>query len=200
LRQDARRDFHARTAGSEWKDLYGEGEVLAYVKPPVFPNHTLVLRAAGAGGWTTTTPFQLTLGGDRALRGYDPERLPGGRRMVFTAEDRYYFGWPFKEVFDLGGSAFVDLGRIWPGDVPYGVDSGWRASGGVGLRGSFPAGSHNTYRADIAFPIVSGASLRDVRFILSIGEILGLTSSFGDPQIYRSRQAGVSGELFSFPN
>ncbi len=200
LRQDARRDFHAKTPGSEWKDVYGEGEVLAYVKPPIIPRHTLVFRAAGAGGWTTTTPFQLTLGGDRALRGYDPERLPGGRRAVFTAEDRYYFGWPFKEVFDLGGSAFVDVGRIWPGDVPFGVDSGWRASGGFGLRGSFPAGSRNTYRADIAFPLVAGTSLKDVRFILSVGEILGLSTSFGDPQIVRSRQAGVSGELFSFPN
>jgi hypothetical protein len=80
------------------------------------------------------------------------------------------------------------------------VDSGWRASGGFGLRGSFPAGSRNTYRADIAFPLVGGTRLRDVRFILSVGEIVGFASSFGDPQIFRSRQAGVSGDLFSFPN
>jgi len=200
FRADARRDFDAPITSSQWQDVYAEGEVLSYWHSTFFPRHTLVMRATGAGGWNTTTPFQLTLGGDRGLRGYNPERLPGGRRAVFTLEDRFYFGWPFKEVFDLGSSTFVDVARIWPGDAPYGVDSGWRASVGLGLRASFPAGSRVTYRADIAFPAAAGVRLNDVRFILSVGEILGLSTSFGDPQLFRSRQAGVSGEIFNFPN
>jgi hemolysin activation/secretion protein len=160
----------------------------------------LLLRAAGAAGWNTVTPFQLTLGGDRGLRGYHPERLPGGRRAVVTLEDRFYFGWPFRALFDLGSSAFMDVGRMWPGDVPYGSDSGWRASGGLGLRMSFPAGSRNTYRIDLAVPLDRPIRAQDARLIISIGEILGLTARFGDSQVFRSRQPGVSGELFNFPN
>jgi hypothetical protein len=64
---------------------------------------------AGAGAWQTRTPFQLTLGGDRNLRGYRYDRFPGGRRLVLNLEDRIYFGSP-RELFDWGATIFVDAG------------------------------------------------------------------------------------------
>ena len=197
LRLDARKDYDD---GGRWKDLFAEGEGFAYWKPGPDSRHTFVLRASAAGGWQTRTPFQLTLGGDRALRGYARERFPGGRRVVFSIEDRIYAGWPLPDVVDLGATIFADLGRIWPGDAPFGTDSGWRTTAGFGLRGSFPAGGRTTYRLDLAFPIGHHAKPRDVRLVLSIGELLGLAARPDETQMPRARTNGFNGELFHFPN
>ena len=198
VRADVRRDFDAVEASREWEDLYAETEFLHYWKPAALPRHTFFVRAAGTGAWNTRTPFQLTLGGDRNLRGYRDERFPGGRRFVINAEDRIYFGWPWREVLDLGATFFVDAGRIWRGDVPFGHDSGWRATGGFGLRGSFPAGSRSSFRIDVAAPL-SDFKPGNFRVILSASELLGIAgSNVPDVQLHRSRKEGVSGELFRF--
>lgn len=194
-RIDARRDFDAGPREPEWQDIYGDAEMLVYWRPSLLRQHTLVLRGIGTGGWNTRTPFQLTLGGDRGLRGYRDTRFPGGRRIVLTAEDRMYWTWPRPDRLDLGSTLFVDVGRILPGDAPYGADSGWRATAGLGLRASFPAGSRTTYRFDVAVPVRPGADAGDVRLILSVGELIGLTSIFGDRQLERSRHERMAAEL-----
>lgn len=199
LRADARRDLKAPLGSPEWQDVYGEGELLTYWQPPSMPNHTLFFRAWAADGWNTRTPFQLTLGGERAVRGYDIDRFPGGRRTVFTAEDRFYLGWPLRDVMDMGGTVFADVGRVRPGDSPFGVDSGWRASLGFGLRASLPAGSRTTYRLDFAWP-TDGFRPGRFRVLLSLGELLGIANTEPEPQLLRSRPEGVAGRLFEFRN
>lgn len=196
-RGDGRRDLDASVAQGEWLDLFMEAEALAYLRGR---GHTLVGRVASAGGWSTRTPFQLTLGGDRGLRGYALERFPGGRRVVATLEERVFLGWPLPHLLDLGVTAFVDVGRSWPGDVPFGLDSGWRASAGFGLRGSFPPGGRNTYRLDVALPIERGNPLRGVRIALSLQEIIGLIAPPVDPQILRSRHTGLPDGSGAFPH
>jgi len=183
--------------GTRWEDLYGEAELLAYMRTEWLPTHTFVFRGGGAGGWQTRAPFQLTLGGDDAVRGYDPHRFPGGRRVSLSGEDRLYFHWPFPELFDLGATVFADAGRIWAGDAPFGVNSGWRTAVGAGLRGAFPAGGRTTYRADIAVPVAG--SLRNARFTLSVGEVIGLARARLNGQLERSRPQGLTGDIFSFP-
>lgn len=201
VRLDARRDFDVPGTTSEWEDVYGDAELLNYWKPEFAPRHTFFLRVAAAGAWNTVTPFQLTLGGDRNLRGYRYERFPGGRRVIMNAEDRIYLGWPLREVLDIGGTAFVDVGRIWPGDVPFGDDSGWRATGGLGLRGSFPAGGRSSFRIDVATPLDGRSAFRHFRVILSASELLGLASAnTSDVQLVRSRNEGVAGVLFRTRN
>ena len=114
-----------------------------------------------------------------------------------NAEDRIYLGWPWREVLDLGATVFVDAGRTWPGDVPFGYDSGWRATGGIGLRGSFPAGGRSTFRIDLATPLEGGMSFKNFRVILSASELIGLRSvNTPDVQLIRSRNEGVEGVLF----
>jgi hypothetical protein len=197
MRFDVRRDFAAAAATSAWRDFYADAELMTYYRAPA--QQTLFLRGALAGAWNTYTPFQLTLGGDRNLRGYRYERFPGGRRVIFNAEDRINFGWPAPDAIDLGGTLFVDVGRIWPGDVPFGVDSGWRSTGGVGLRGSFPAGSRSSFRIDLATPLDGSESFKKFRFVISATELLGLSGSdVPDYQVLRSRSEGVSGRLFRF--
>ncbi|MBR9990078.1 MAG: BamA/TamA family outer membrane protein [Gemmatimonadetes bacterium] len=199
-RVDARRDLRATGADPEWEDIYLENELLAYLQTRLLPRQTIFARAAMAGAWNTRTPFQLTLGGSTGLRGYDRERMPGGRRFVATLEDRFYIGWPFPNVLDVGGTVFADAGRIWRGDVPFGGDYGWRASAGLGLRASFPEGSRSTYRIDIAWPLDRGTGAGDFRLSLTVGELRGLHSRFADSQLIRSRTQSVGGELFTFRN
>ena len=199
FRLDGRLEGEAGTAGRRWQDLYAEGEILAYWRPASLERHTFVLRGAGIGGFDTRTPFQLTLGGDAGVRGFDRFQFPGGRRLLFSLEDRVYFGWPFRDVLDLGGTLFFDLGRVWPGDAPFGVDSGWRAAAGLGLRGAFPAGGRTTYRIDVAWPLTHGASWRDVRLVLAIGELIGLSRAAQNGSGPTFRQLGLTAEPFHFP-
>jgi hypothetical protein len=200
MRADARWDLEDESAQAQWTDVFMDGELLGYFRRNTMSRHTLVLRATTSGQWNTTTPFQLTLGGERALRGYDEERFPGGRRVVFSVEDRIYFGWPWRDLFDTGVTLFADGGRIWPGDAPFGADSGWRASAGIGIRSSFPAGGRTTYRIDFAWPIERGAQLRDLRIRFSIGEVLGIAQREIEPQIARVRPESIGGRLFDVRN
>jgi hypothetical protein len=193
IRTDARRDYDAGPEGFEMKDVFSEAEALLYLSPAWLPDRTLVLRAAGAGGWHVRTPYQITLGGERSLRGWPEEGLPGGRRVVFTVEDRWYAGWPFPDVADLGTSLFVDVGRVWPGQAPYGLDSGWRASVGAGIRANFPAGAANTFRLDAAFPVGAEGGLGRMQLLIGVGEYLGVTAPFSDPQFGRSRVPPLTG-------
>jgi hypothetical protein len=193
IRTDVRRDYDAGPDDFEMKDLFSEGEIWLYLRPRRMPDRTLVLRAAGAAGWHVRTPYQITLGGERSLRGWPEEALPGGRRLVFTAEDRWYAGWPFPDVADVGTSLFLDVGRIWPGEAPYGADSNWRASIGGGLRVNFPAGGINTIRVDAAFPIGAGGGLGRMQLLIGVGEYLGVTTPFSDPRFGRSRMPPLTG-------
>ena len=201
LRVDARRDFDAPVGSPEWEDVIGNARLLSYWRTEGLPNHTLVVQAAAEGGWNNRTPFQLTLGGAQGLRGYDWQRFPGGRMVAASIEDRVYLGWPFPDLFDLGLTAFADAGTIWAGDLPYpyGLDSGLRASAGLGLRMNFPAGGRTTYRLDFAMPIEGGASFGDVRVLLSIGEGISFSRRPDRSQVVRSRLSGISGDVFNFP-
>ena len=132
------------------------------------------------------------------MRGLDPDRYPGGRRLVGSLEDRIFLGWPLPDVLDLGATVFLDAGHMWAGDVPYGGNSGWKAAAGLGLRASFPAGGRSTYRLDFAWPLERGTGLGDFRISVSLGEVIGLQTRITDEQIERSRAQGVAGPLFPF--
>ncbi len=202
-RADGRRlldDVSIDGDAESWIDISTDAELLAYFRYAALPDHTLFFRAGATGAWNTRTPYQISLGGERALRGYDVERFPGGRRAVLTVEDRIYLGWPWPDLFDTGLTIFTDIGRVWPGDAPFGEDSGWRAAAGIGIRSSFPAGGRTTYRLDFAWPIDGATSFSDLRISLSIGEIVGIAQREPDPQLVRSRIESIGGRLFDVRN
>ncbi len=173
--------------GAGWDDVIGELDLYAYLRSHRLPGQTFFARVSGAGGWSMTTPFQLTLGGRSNLRGLTIEDFPGGRRLLLTLEDRVFLHWPLPDLFDTGFTLFGDAGRVWAGDVPYGNDSGWRGTLGLGLRFGFPSGTRNVLRADLAFPVgVPGA--RSPVFRITLKELLGLSAGFEDPQLQRSRR------------
>ena len=103
---------------SDWSDVIAEGRLAWYVHPT--KRRTRIVSLEYSGGWGTSVPFELRLGTDRVgIRGYDDSHTSGGRRAVVRLEDRLVFP-GFKQYFGLGGAAFIDAGKMWAGDVPFG--------------------------------------------------------------------------------
>ncbi len=186
-------------AENGWKDVLGEFDIYSYWRPSETSRHTLFARLSGAGGWSLTGPFQLTLGGVSGLRGHSVDDFPGGRRLVATLEDRIYFGSPSDGFMDLGMTAFVDVGSIWEGGVPFGADSGPLATAGAGLRIGFPGGTGGVVRIDVAFPLNGSDAFGGPTFRTS-AELLGLIRGVEDRQLRRSRRPGIGPGILPDPS
>ena len=186
-------------AENGWRDVLGEFDIYSYWRPSETSRHTLFARLSGAGGWSVTGPFQLTLGGVSGLRGHSVDDLPGGRRLIATLEDRIYFGSPSDGFMDLGMTAFVDVGSIWEGGVPFGADSGPLATAGAGLRIGFPGGTGGVVRIDVAFPLNGPDAFGGPTFRTS-AELLGLVRGVEDRQLRRSRRPGVGPGILPDPS
>ena len=193
---DGRQVFSRGPNGDGWRDVIGEGDIYGYLRSRKMPDHTFFARISAAGGWSMDAPFQLTLGGRQGVRGLKEEDFPGAQRLLFTVEDRYFLHWPAPTLFDLGLTLFTDVGRMWPGDVPFGVDSGWKATMGGGLRIGFPHGSRAVARLDLAMPIGMD-NTRGPIFRVTLYELLGLTVGFKDLQLQRSRRITVGPDSFT---
>ena len=182
-----------------WKDVITEVDLYAYFRPKVDGRHTLFARGLVAAGWYMESPFQMTLGGEEILRGFNQEQFPGGRRLVLNIEDRIRIPSPMDDLFDLGVTLFADMGRMWAGDVPYGADSDWQANLGAGLRMGFPPGTRRTVRFDIAVPLGPNGGFSNLVFRITADELLGLINGVEDRQLARSRRSGLSAGLFDSP-
>jgi hypothetical protein len=98
---------------------------------------------------------QLLLGGDNGLRGYPAHFQSGDRRVVFTAEQRFYTDWFPYRLFRVGGALFYDVGRAWNGtDDQSSVNSHWLKDVGFGVRIlSARSSTGTTLHLDFAFPL-----------------------------------------------
>ena len=114
--------------------------------------------------------------------------------MLFTLEDRIFLGWPAPGLMDMGLTLFADAGLVWAGDVPYGMNSGWKGTVGVRLRFGFPAGSRVVTRMDLAFPI--GGNGGGAVFRVTAFELTGILRGFAGPQLRRSRRVNVGPDQF----
>jgi len=184
--------IEARHIAEGWRDVLADADLVAYGRAQALASHTLFFRASTAGGWQTTMPFQLALGGREGVRSLDEDRYPGGRTVRFVLEDRIALPWP-DDTADLGLTFFSDLGRVWPGDAPFGLDSGWQAALGFGLRIGLPRGTRHIWRTDIAFPIgpSSGGPIFRATF-----EMNKLRSGFFTPDVLRSRRFTLGPDTF----
>ncbi|HEX5093182.1 MAG TPA: hypothetical protein VFV84_10890 [Burkholderiales bacterium] len=97
----------------------------------------------------------LSLGGETGLRGYPTNYRLGERRVLFTAEQRFYSDWYPFQLIRVGGAVFYDVGRAWGG--PYDNNGGqvrWYADAGFGLRLlSARSARGQTLHIDLAFPL-----------------------------------------------
>lgn len=194
LTAEARRDLDA----GAWRDVLTELDAWAYFRGRPDARQTVVASVSAVTGWKGSIPFQLTLGGDTGLRGYPRHLDPGGGRVVASLEHRAYLGWPFSDLLDLGSVLFTDVGKIWPGDVPFGIESPVRATAGFGIRAAFPPGSRQTFRADVGFPLRGGEDLRGVVVSVGVGQVIGRRVARRDPQLVRSARFELSGADFVY--
>jgi hypothetical protein len=175
------------------RDVLAEGHAFLYHQRSTPFAHTLVLRGAFQAGWRTDLPFQLTLGGPDGVRGYSDTAFPGARRGILTVENRIPFRSPAPDLVDTGLTLFTDVGRMVPGDAPWGVDSGWRGTVGAGLRLGFPAGSAAVIRIDLALPVGPGAG--GPRLLVQAREWVGFIDAFEHIPLARARRSGVRAQF-----
>lgn len=146
----------------QWDGILASSRLAWYVHPA--PKHTSLVDVEYSGGWRPRVPFQLTFA-DRegGLRGFANSELGGGQRLVTRFEERYQLG-HVRQFAALAGAIFVDAGKLWAGDSPFGVNTGVKASVGIGLLAALPPRSRRTWRIDIAHalndPSSKGIELR----------------------------------------
>ena len=124
-----------------------------YYRPQT--RYRLFYASAEAGWLTRPGPTdQLLLGGDNGLRGYPLRYQSGARRVLLTAEQRFYTDVYLWRLFRLGGAAFVDVGRAWGGVLPNTANPGWLSNVGFGLRIVSERSSFGTVvHVDVAMPL-----------------------------------------------
>jgi hypothetical protein len=137
----------------DWTDMFAEGRVAWYSRPT--RRRTRIASIEYTGAWNTSVPFQLLLGTDRVgIRGYEDSKTAGGRRAVARLEERMIFP-GLAKYLGFGGAAFVDVGKMWAGDVPFGRTVNPRVGAGVGLIFAVPRSSRQNLRVDLAAPLIS---------------------------------------------
>ena len=86
------------------------------------------------------------------MRGYEESQLGGAARLVARVEERWHVG-QRQGTADGGVSLFAEVGRLWAGDAPYGVTTGYMPSVGVALLAAIPPRSRRIWRLDFALPL-----------------------------------------------
>lgn len=136
---------------SLWDGILTNGRAVEYLKPTV--SNTATISVEFSGGWRQRIPFNLSLSDpDGGVRGYAASNTPGGQRFVVRLEDHQFLGRP-NNWGDFGIGAFADAGRLWAGDIPYGVNTPIRSAVGISLLGTVPPASARLWRLDFAFAV-----------------------------------------------
>jgi len=188
---EAREDYDTE----RWDGVIGSARLAWYAH--VVPGQTLLASAEWAGGWHSRRPFQLRLG-DRegGVRGYANSEVAGARRAVARVESRWLLG-QITESAEYGVAIFADAGRMWAGDVPFGVDSPIKTGLGVSLLGALPRESQRLWRLDLAFPVTQDEHARfEVRLSASN---LGRRGWREPMDVRRSREQAVTDAVFRWP-
>lgn len=180
----------------EWDGVLTAMRVVEYFK--IVPSNTITASVEFSGGWQQRLPFKLTLS-DRegGVRGYASSETPGGQRLVGRLESRQFLGRPYNLV-DIGVGVFTDAGRLWAGDVPYGVNTPVRSSIGISLLGSAPPSSARLWRLDLAY--ARNPEGRGRRWELRFGSTDKTTFFFAEPiDIEATRERTVPSSVFRWP-
>ena len=144
---------------SRWRDMSLSGRGLFYVRPPSSTAQTFLTGVRFNARGNIDQPYQVVLGGEEGVRGYRDDELPTSSTLVGFVEQRVNVRW-LRPAVDLGLTVFVDYGRGWAGDIPFGRDTSWRAAIGGGLRLGFPAGTGSVTHVEVAWPVGAAAGGR----------------------------------------
>jgi outer membrane protein assembly factor BamA len=138
--------------GGAFGDVRTYGASARYFVPQGGP-HVLYLATSADVVKSPNVADDLLLGGDNGLRGYPLRYQRGAKRMLFTAEQRYYTDWYPLRLFRVGLAAYADLGRAW-GSALANPTGSWLADVGIGLRFlNARTAFGNVLHVDLAFPV-----------------------------------------------
>lgn len=192
LRGEARHDNRLNV----WNGIVAGGRTAWYI----VPSSRFRVVTSGEFGATRRprTPTQLPLGSTvGGVRGYGGVDIGGASRAAVRLEPRYVFGQLFG-LGDFGAAAFVDAGKVWAGDAPYGVTTPVRASAGVGLLGAFPRGSRRLWRVDVAMPLTRVPGARRFQLIFDNRDLTRLF--WREPrEVEIARERGAPSSVFNWP-
>ena len=147
LQAEGRQDYDE----NRWDGILGSGRAAVYVR--LAGRHTFVGGTEWSGGWRQRIPFQLTLAdAEGGVRGYGDSRAAGARRVVVRLEERWRF-WRPRDLADIGLAVFADGGKLWAGDVPFGVSTNPKVGVGAGLLVALPPQSRHVWRLEFAMPV-----------------------------------------------
>lgn len=143
--------------------VLASGRAAWYAHPST--KHTSIIGIEYSGGWNQRVPFQVSLADrDGGIPGYGSSRLGGAQRTVVRLEDRYRLG-RIRQFAGLASAFWVDAGRLWAGEAPFGVNTNIKYAVGVGLLAALPPRSRRTWRVDFALPLNDrGDSKFEIRF------------------------------------
>src|SRR5207247_539036 len=164
----ARAEGESRVNASsrDWQHLVLSGKAAWFFRPR--PRWVSEVALEGAGAWRSDVPFQLALGDNPGgLSAYAHSRDVGAQRLMARVEQRFDLARYQMTRGAFGAAAFLDAGRLWAGDVPFGRNTPIRLSTGVALLGAWPARSQRTLRAELAIPWTRAEGARpEVRFLI----------------------------------
>ncbi|HEX3865397.1 MAG TPA: hypothetical protein VHV78_01550 [Gemmatimonadaceae bacterium] len=154
IESEGRRDLQA----NDWDSMVASGRIAWYLKPATA--HVVISSVEFGGGWRDRVPFQLALGDlQGGVRGYGASRDAGAVRAVTRLEERWSIG-RLTSHDAVGLASFVDAGRVWAGDAPFGVSSRTKVGIGASLLAAFPPESQRLWRLDLAIPVSPDAPAR----------------------------------------
>jgi hypothetical protein len=186
---------HDQSTG-QWDGMLTDGRAVQYQR--LTTDNTATASLEWSGGWRQLIPFSVTLSDPvGGVRGFSGSETPGGQRAVLRLEDRLFLGRP-RNLGDLGVGAFADAGRLWAGDVPYGVTTPIRAAVGVSLLAAVPASSARLWRMDLVMAVNPETGGR--RFELRLGATDKTIFFLPDPtDIAATREKTVPSSVFRWP-
>ncbi len=192
----AKAELRRDQATSRWDRGLASANVTWYHR--LFTDHTLVTSARASAGARSAVPFQLVLDDREAgVIGYRGSRLGGGRRVVGRIEDRIYIG-RVSGTAALGAAFFLEGGKLWAGDAPFGVTTPTAASVGFGLLAAVPPRSQRLWRLDFATRLTDDPHAG--RFEISLTNRDRTRELLREaPDVSRSRVRSVPTNLFVWP-
>ncbi len=117
-----------------------------------FPRQTLAVNLSTLLTKDMDPPFQISLGENEGLRGYNFKSFTGQNRVLFNIEDRIFTPLDFR-VVGIGLAVFLDAGYVWSSEEHLNLND-FGVSAGIGLRiGLKKSQSSKVVRIDLAFPL-----------------------------------------------
>ena len=183
-------------SGGPWNSVIGSARTAFYWGSA--PGAVLVVSDEFSGGIRSRLPLQVSFADrDGGLMAYRRSGLAGAQRNIAHAELRWS-GESMMRRADVGFAAFSEVGTLWAGDAPYGVDA-TRTTVGVSLLAAYPTRSKRLYRADIGIPLTrSGDGMGRIEVRFSSAD---RTQGFWvEPQdVARARTGTEPRRLFAWP-